>query len=94
MRIISNKALVQFSEDHPSASLPLQTWRKLLEKSSPNNFAELRAIFPSVDRVGSVYVFNIKGNDYRLVCGISFQSKQCYIKHVMTHADYDRGKWK
>ena len=94
MRVIANRALVQFSDIHPQAALPLQVWRKLLERSEPANFAELRSFFPGVDRVGKHYVFNIKGNDYRLICSIAFSVQECYIKHVMTHADYDRGKWK
>ncbi len=94
MRVIANRKLVQFSEIHPQATSPLQSWRKLLERSKPANFAELRSLFPGVDRVDKYYVFNIKGNDYRMVCSIAFQVQECYIKSVMTHTDYDRGKWK
>lgn len=94
MHVISNRRLVEFSGANPDSTIPLQTWRKLLETNSPQNFAELRAMFRSVDLVDGLYVFDIKGNDYRLVCGINFQTQMCYIKHVMTHTDYDRGKWK
>lgn len=94
MRVISNKRLVEFSEQYPDANNALQAWRKALETSAPTNFAELRLIFNSVDLVEDQYVFNIRGNNYRIVCGISFSQQRCYIKHVMTHADYDRGKWK
>ena len=94
MHVISNKRLVAFSKTNPDSEVQLQTWRKLLESSSPQNFADLRRIFGSVDVVGKFHVFDIRGNKYRIVCGINFQAQRCFIKDVMTHAEYDRGKWK
>jgi mRNA interferase HigB len=40
------------------------------------------------------YIFDIRGNHYRIVTGISFSQQTCYIKHVLTHAEYNKGKWK
>ena len=94
MDVISNRPLREFAENFPAASTPLQVWRKTLERSSPANFAELRQIFGSVDRVGEMYVFDIKGNHCRLVCFVNFKAQRCYVRHVMTHTEYDRGKWK
>ena len=94
MRVISNRRLVEFSSLHPDAAVPLQAWRKIIEGSEFKSFAGFRASFNSVDVVGEYHVFNIKGNNFRLVCGIIFASQVCYVKHVLTHADYDRGKWK
>lgn len=94
MDVISNRPLREFASRFPAASSPLQSWRKVLERSSPANFAELKQIFGSVDRVGNKYVFDIKGNHCRLVCEINFEKQRCFVRHVMTHAEYDRGKWK
>ena len=79
---------------HAGAETALQAWRRVVEKSGIGNFASLRRCFNSVDVVGEYHVFNVKGNDIRIVCGISFAGQVCFVKHVLTHAEYDRGKWK
>lgn len=94
MRVISNRRLVAFSEQFPDADEALQAWRKIIEKSEIEHFAQLKAMFNSVDLVGGKFVFDIRGNRYRLVCGINFKTQCCYIREVMTHTEYDRGKWK
>lgn len=94
MRVISNQRLVAFAKQNADSETPLQTWRKILTKSTPANFAELRRMFNSVDHVDDLYVFNVGGNKYRVVCGINFEQGICYVKHVLTHSEYDRGRWK
>lgn len=47
-----------------------------------------------VDKVGPVFVFNIGGNKYRLVAGLSFQARRLWVKAVLTHREYDKEKWK
>jgi mRNA interferase HigB len=94
MKLISNKALREFSAAHPDAEGPLQAFRRLIEKGSFDNFAALRATFRGVDKVGEIMVFNIGGNKYRLVAGVAFAPQLLWIKAVMTHADYDKGDWK
>ena len=93
MRVISNRRLVEFSARHPDAHLALQTWRKLMESTEFDSFADLRRSFGSIV-VGDRYVFDIRGNRYRLITAISFQLQICYIKAVLTHAEYDRGTWR
>lgn len=94
MRVISNRRLVDFAEQHPDASMSLQSWRKLIESRSYRGFNELRQVFGSIDIVGDRFVFDIRGNRYRLIAAISFQAQVCYIKAVLTHIEYDRGQWK
>jgi mRNA interferase HigB len=62
-----------------------------MRKGDYRNFNELRATFPSADRVAPYVIFNIAGNNYRLVAGINFQTQTAFIKRLMTHAEYD--KW-
>jgi mRNA interferase HigB len=57
-------------------------------------FDELRKVFPSADRVGELYVFNIGGNKYRLIAALHFNRHKAYVRQVLTHAEYDRGRWK
>jgi mRNA interferase HigB len=93
-KLISNKALREFAARHPDAAQPLQDFRRKLEKGSFGNFADLRAVFPAVDKVGERFVFNIGGNKYRLVAGVDFAHRRIFIKAVMTHVEYDKEKWK
>lgn len=94
MRVIANKRLVEFARKHPDAGEPLQTWRKLVECSNFRGFNDLKKTVNSVDIHGDRYIFDIRGNHYRIIAGISFIQQICYIKHVLTHVEYDKGKWK
>ena len=92
MRVISNKALVDFSVKHPDAGIPLQIWGKTIEAGLFANFAGLKRVFNSVDKVGDFYVFNIGGNKFRLIAAVHFNVQKLYVRHVYTHKEYD--KWK
>ena len=58
------------------------------------DFEALHATFAAADQVGNLIVFNIGGNKYRLITAIHFNRGKVYIRHVLTHPDYDRGEWK
>ncbi len=99
MRIISRRRLREFWEQHPDAEVPLTAWHKLVEEADWANFAQLRRVFPHADQVSvksgnTVTVFNIRGNKYRLVCSVVYPKHLVFTLMVMTHADYDREKWK
>jgi len=94
MRLISNRALRAFIAEHPQAEAPLQGWRRVIEKNHFAHWAELKAAFNTVDRVGELAVFDIGGNKYRLIAYIRFAAQVVYIKAVLTHQDYDKGAWK
>ncbi|MDR2365421.1 MAG: type II toxin-antitoxin system HigB family toxin [Zoogloeaceae bacterium] len=94
MKIISNRRLREFSERFPEADMPLQAWRKVMEKSEFPHWGALKAVFPHADKVGDKVVFNIGGNKFRIAAGISFAAQILWIKAVMTHAEYDKGAWK
>ena len=94
MRIISNSALRAFAALHPQANEPLQGWRRVIEKNRFDHWAELKATFNTMDKVGELTVFDIGGNKYRLIAYIRFEKQILYIKTVLTHQDYDKGAWK
>lgn len=94
MHIISRKMLRQFGLIHPNSQRALERWYKIVEKTDFYSFDDLRKTFPSADKVGDLVVFNIGGNKYRLITAIHFNRSKVYIRHVLTHADYDRGAWK
>jgi mRNA interferase HigB len=94
VHIISRKALIQFWEKHTDNKPSLVRWFKVVKTTEFHSFAELREVFPSADKVQDWIVFNISGNKYRLIASIHFNRSKVYIRHVLTHAEYDRGDWK
>ena len=64
------------------------------QKNRFTSFNELHTLFARADLVGRLVVFNIGGNKYRLIAAIHFNRQKVYIRHILTHAEYDRGSWK
>jgi len=94
MHIITRKRLNDFAKMQPAATSGLAHWYRVLRKNNPLNFAELRRIFPHADQVGGLTVFNIGGNKARLIAAIHYNRRKVYIRAVLTHVEYDTGKWK
>lgn len=91
MRIFTEQALKEYAQAHPEAKVALQEWVTIVKRSKWTCFADIRKTFNSVDNVGNQhYVFNIKGNSYRLIVVIKFTIQFVYIRFVGTHAEYDR----
>jgi mRNA interferase HigB len=93
MHIITRKRLNEFVEKHPDAKSALEHWYRLMKSEQFRSFAELRAIFPGADQVGKLTVFNI-GRKVRLIAAIHYNRQKVYIRAVLTHDEYDKGKWK
>lgn len=94
MHVISRKALVSFASFHPDAETALDVWYRTTKAAQWKSLADVRRVYPHADVVGPYTVFNIEGNKYRLVAEINFRSRIIFIRYVLTHAEYDRGKWK
>jgi len=94
MHVISRKALRAFWQKHPDSRNALQRWFKVMSRSTFSSFSELRSTFPSADKVDDWVVFNIGGNKFRLVASIHFNRGKVYIRHVLTHREYDSETWK
>ena len=94
MHVISKKKLREFWEENPKAKSPLQAWYQIAKHAEWQNFAEVRESFNSADMVGNFVVFNIGGNKYRLIAVVHFNRGKLFVRHVLTHAEYDEGKWK
>ena len=91
MRIIAKKTLTQYAENHPQAAGSINDWFEKTRRAEWNNLTDIRQTFNSVDYVGNQrYVFNINGNNYRLVVLIIMTSKTVYIRFIGTHAEYDK----
>ena len=93
MRIISFKKLREFFEKNPNSRVALQDWYKRVSKSDWNDFSDIKKTFNTVDPVGnSRFVFNVKGNHYRIVAIVLFQIKHVYIRWVGAHKEYNKLK--
>ena len=94
MHVIIRRRLLEFSEKHSDAGEPLDRWYRIVKHTDFESFADLRKTFPHADQVGRLTVFNIGGNKYRLITYIVYDRKRIYIRDVLTHPEYDKGKWK
>ena len=93
MRIIAKRTLVEYYTKNPLAKSALESWYQTTIKAEWKNFADIQKTFATVSSVGNHrYVFNIKGNDYRLIVLIKFTVSHVLIRFVGTHAEYDRIK--
>jgi len=94
MHIVSHKALREFSRRHPDSKAALDLWFRVMKKNRFGNFNALRMLFPSADKVGKLIVFNIGGNKYRLIASMHFNRQKTFVRYVLTHEEYNRGRWK
>lgn len=99
VRVISLKLLREFWAEHPDAEEPLRQWYKTASKAEWRNLRDVRRTYSHADGVATksgetMTVFNIGGNKYRLIARIRYDYQLVNVRHVLTHAEYDEGKWK
>ncbi len=99
VRVISLKPLRTFWEQYPDAEDPLRHWYKTTTCAQWNSLQNTRKDYPHADGVrtktsGTLTVLNICGNKYRLIARIRYDYKLVNVRHVLTHDEYDEGKWK
>lgn len=89
MRIITRTRLIEFWQAHPPAEGPLSAWERAVKSAEWINFATVKKTFNSADVVGRYVVFNV--NSSRIVAAIHYDGGRVYIRHVLTHGEYE--KW-
>ena len=94
MRIISERRIVEFGEEHPDAKLALANWKRAVRAAAWRTQADGKAHFQDSDLVGEKTVFNIAKNRFRLIAFVSFRTGIVYIKEILSHKEYDKGRWK
>ncbi len=94
MHVITKKRLDEFSKIHPDSRAAIETWHRIIKNNRFRSFNELRKYFPDADMVGKLIVFNIGGNKTRLIASIHFNRGKLFIRQVLTHDEYDKGKWR
>ena len=91
MRIISRKTLKDFWERHADAEQPLKAWFHETKVARWKSFTDIKTRYRSADVLpGNRAVFNLKGNSYRLIVRIHYNTGIVFIRFVGTHAAYDK----
>ncbi|MEG5162915.1 type II toxin-antitoxin system HigB family toxin [Microcoleus sp. AT3-A2] len=94
MRVISRKRLKEFWETQPNAETSLLLWYQRSCDAEWQSLVDIRKVFPSANLVGNFTVFNIGGNNYRLIAFIDYEYQIVFVRSVLTHAEYDKENWK
>lgn len=92
MEIINESELHSFAKKHSNARKPLANWIDVTTAAAWKSFAEVRETFRSADYVKEQVVFDIGGNNYRLISAIDYPAQRVYVLEMMTHSEYDRWK--
>ncbi len=99
MRVISLKLLREFWDRYADAEQPLRHWYKTVVGASWRDVQDVKQTYAHADAVRTtrgetLTVFNVRGNKYRLIARIRYDYRLVNIRHVLTHEEYDEGKWK
>ncbi|MBX3164728.1 MAG: type II toxin-antitoxin system HigB family toxin [Bacteroidetes bacterium] len=91
MKVLVKRTIHYYIHKYPLAEKPLLLWENEFSKPEFNNFNEIKSVYRNASVVGnSRIVFNIKGNDYRLIVSLNFEQKACYVIWFGTHKEYDK----
>jgi mRNA interferase HigB len=94
LNVISRRGLFERAAKYPDALSALQVWYDTAVQADWSSLEDVRMTFPATDMVGELAIFNVRGNHYRLIVRMVFRYKRVYIKEFLTHAEYDKGRWK
>ena len=99
MKIVQANRLVEFASEHANAGAALAAWAATVRRSTWRSLMDVRKTYRHADAVRAasgkvITVFNIKGNHYRLVTAIDYALQAVNILSLLTHADYDKDRWK
>lgn len=90
MRIISKKKLREYYQNNAQAEIPLTEWYLKMKNTHAANVSKLKNDFNSVDAVHGYTIFNIGGNNYRLITAVHYNTQYCFIRAIWTHAEYSK----
>ncbi|MEY2342423.1 type II toxin-antitoxin system HigB family toxin [Acidithiobacillus sp. IBUN Pt1247-S3] len=94
MHVITHRRITEAMKQHADCATALDQWYRVMKKARLADFAEMRNLFNSVDKVNDVYVFNVGGNKLRIIAAVHFNTGKVFIRWVLTHSEYDKGRWR
>ena len=93
MNVINRRALRQMMRAHAHAASALDAWWRVAKAAHWKHIEECRRTFSNADQVGRCLIFDILGNNYRLITVVSWRSQRIYVKALLTHREYERETW-
>ena len=94
MNVIGRRRLLELGAAHKDALPALKLWFKAAARAEWRRLEDIRRTFPATDMVGDLAIFDIRGNRYRLIVRMVFGYQRIYVKELLRHADFDKGRWK
>jgi mRNA interferase HigB len=94
VRVISRRKIRDACEEHPEWDASLSAWFKVAKNADWWHFPDVRQSWRNSDNVGACVVFDISHNKCRLNAWINYRSKKVFIRHILSHSEYDRENWK
>jgi mRNA interferase HigB len=98
VKVIGKLKLQRFWQRHRQARKPLETWIQVVEQARWDNWSKIKSTFGTADlaktKTKNFVVFNVAGNKYRLITSVNFRGQIVIVDVALTHAEYDKGKWK
>ena len=94
MHLISIRQLRADADTYPGISQTIEVWYAVVRKAKWEKLEDVKKVYRDAEAVGNFTVFNLRGNKYRLIVGIDYVSQTIYYKYLLTHADYDKNRWK
>jgi mRNA interferase HigB len=94
VRVISRKKIRDASKEHPEWETSLSAWYRVAKNADWAYFPDVKQSWRNSDNVGTCIVFEISHNKCRLIAWVNYRSKKIFIRHIASHADYDKEKWK
>lgn len=93
MHIITQKRVWEAKIKYPQSAQALDGWYRIMKRNNFMSFSDMKKSFNSVDKVGHFYVFDIGGNKLRLLANIYFCRAKVYVRFVLNHKEYSKGRW-
>jgi len=93
VRVVSRKAIREAVAKHSEWSASLNAWYKIARNADWKNFADVRNSWRNSDAVGRFVVFDISHNRCRLIAIIKYRWRMVYIRHIVSHTEYDEKEW-
>ncbi|HEV2989997.1 MAG TPA: type II toxin-antitoxin system HigB family toxin [Candidatus Angelobacter sp.] len=93
MRVISRKRLKEAVQIHAELATPLDAWYRIAKGATWRGFTDVRTTWASADIYKNCTIFDIKGNKFRIITWVNYQTQKVFIKHILTHANYTKGGW-
>ncbi|TAL03874.1 MAG: type II toxin-antitoxin system HigB family toxin [Rhodospirillaceae bacterium] len=91
MRVFNTQTLLAYGKDHAGSEQPFRELAKTLRDANWTSFEDVRKAYPPLRSVkGERVIFNVNGNEYRVVAAMDYTRKGVFIKFVGTHAEYDK----